>query len=173
MYRHGTGADQRVQYKQQDTITRPGSIGTHGEDPEFRENYPTSSPAETINNINDPWIDPSTGMYWNMSITKGAFDRLALSIDHEKYYMNMRWTYYTEEQKQWYFGKKVWIKNPANGKAVLAGILDNGPAADLQHPRVAGASPEAMKAIGAETDSNLEYCWATYQDIPYGYKLNF
>jgi len=173
LHRHGISPNENKQYNVQDTIW------THGEAPEFRVNYPTSSPALTTNNVNDPWIDPATGKYWNMSVGYGAFFKPAASTDHEKYYMNMRWLYtelplpQIEDEKKWYFGKRVWIKNPSTHKAILAGILDYGPADNLQHPRVAGASPEAMQAIGAHTDDSLQYCWATDQTIPYGYTIGF
>ena len=152
-----------IQYKIQDDIY------SHPTASEFFTDL-----GDQSRNINDPWIDPKTGKYWNMSITKGAFARTALNIDHEKYYMNMRWDYYAQtgiNHGQKYFGKKVWIKNPVNNKAILTGIEDWGPA--LITGRVAGASPEAMKAINAHINSSLEYCLASDQDIPYGTVITY
>lgn len=151
----------QVQYNEQDDIySHPTSFA------DFFRNLTT--PAETIYNINNPWIDPKTGKYWDMSITFGAFDKGAGEKDLEKYYMNMRWDY--GESKRWWFGKKIWIKNPATRKAIVAGILDYGPHETTGS--VAGASPEALKFIGASQGSNLEFCWAD-QDSAYGSVINY
>jgi len=154
----------QVQYNEQDGVdTHPTSF------PDFFQNLTT--PALTINNINNPWINPKDGKYWTMSIGFGAFDKAVKEKDHEKYYMNMRWDYYqfpdlnVYQEKDWFFGKKIWIKNPATGKAIIAGILDNGPAESTGS--VAGASPEVLKAIGAQHGSAVEFCWAD-QDSAYG-----
>jgi hypothetical protein len=152
-----------IQYNKQDDIY------SHPTSQEFFTELKGS--AMTINNINNPWIDPSTGKYWNMSVDYAAFGKPAKSIDHEKYYMNMRWDYSTFAEKDWHFGKKVWIKNPATKKAIIAGILEYGP--HVTTGRVAGASPEVLKMIGAKTDSELEYCWAIDQNLSYGTKLNY
>ncbi len=128
----------------------------------------------TVNNENNPWIDSTitnSDHYWNMSITFGAFWKPALNEDHERYYMNMRWDY--GGTKNWWFGKKIWLKNPSNNKAVVAGILEWGPSDDPELNRVAGASPEAMRAIGAKTNDNLEYCWVADQNITYGSVFNY
>jgi hypothetical protein len=160
--RHGG----QIQYNKQDDI----------------HSHPTTSQflidlGNQSSNINNPWIDPKTGKYWNMSIRYGAFAQPANSNDHEKFYVNMRWKYTDFDmperltEQKWYFGKKVWIKNSVTGKAVLSGILDYGP--HITTNKVAGASPEAMKAIGAKTNDSLEYCWASDQDIPYGKTLTY
>ena len=155
-----------IQYKEQDNIyTHPNAHDF------FTELF---GDAMTVNNNGNPWIDStitSTDHYWNMSITFGAFGRPALSEDHERYYMNMRWSY--GGTKDWWFGKKVWIKNPATNKAVATGILEWGPLDDPEINRVAGASPEAMRAIGAKTNDNLEYCWVSNQNVVYGSVVNY
>ena len=154
----------KIQYKEQDNIyTHPNAHDF------FTELFGDSM---TVNNNNNPWIDStitSADHYWNMSITFGAFDKPALSENHERYYMNMRWDY--GGTKNWWFGKKVWIKNPTTRKAVAAGILEWGPATTTG--RFAGASPEAMFAIGAITDNNLEYCWVADQNTSYGSIVNY
>ena len=159
----------QVQYNKQDDIY------THSTSfPDFFQNL--TGLELTVNNINNPWINPKDGKYWNMSITYAAFDIPAKERDHEKYYMNMRWGYNLfsipeiYKEKDWYFGKKVWIKNPATGKAVVAGILDWGPSETTGS--VAGASPEALKAIGAQQGSAVEFCWAE-QDLSYGSVINY
>ena len=146
----------QVQHNKQDDIyTHPTSF------PDFFKELTT--PAETIYNINNPWIDPKTGKYWNMSITFGAFNQGAKERDLERYYMNMRWIY--GQSKKWWLGKKIWIKNPATRKAIVTGVLDWGPLETTGS--VAGASPEALRAIGAQQDSIVEFCWAD-QDSSYG-----
>ena len=145
----------QVQFNKQDDIyTHPTSFA------DFFENLTT--PAQTINNINNPWIDPKTGKYWTMSISFGAFDQAVKEKEHERYYINMQWVY--GQSKRWWLGKKIWIKNPTTRKAVVTGILDWGP---VSGEGVAGASPEALKAIGASHDSIVEFCWAE-QEVAYG-----
>lgn len=103
----------------------------------------------------------------------GAFTRPATNNRSEQYYINMRWNYtnihsqpiYTTN-KDWYFEKKVVVTNPVNGKKVVCSILDYGPHPDTN--RVAGLSPEAMRALGAVTNSDLRYYWAADQSIPIG-----
>ena len=147
LYRHGDN----VQYNTQDDIY------SHSKNTASQFIYELHGYLLTEGNINDPWIDPKDGKYWNMSIGYGAFVQPAINTDHEKYYMNMRWSYTTQE-KPWYFGKKVWIKNQAGNKAVLAGILEFGPA--VSTGLGAGASPEALQAVGAKHGDTLEFCWA-------------
>ncbi len=154
----------KVQYNDQDNIyTHPNAHDF------FTELFGS---LMTVNNNNNPWIDStitSTDHYWDMSITFGAFVKPALNEDHERYYMNMRWSY--GGTKDWWFGKKVWIKNPVTNKAVVAGILEWGPATSTG--RFAGASPEAMYAIGANNDDNLQYCWVADQNVAYGSVVNY
>lgn len=157
----------QVQYNTQDNIyTHPTSF------PDFFYEVPDGDA-----NINNPWQDPKTGKYWNMSITYGAFNKQAVNEYHEKYYIAMRWKY-TDlpkpeiyEEQRWYFGKKVWIKNPNTRKAVVVGILDWGPAESTG--RVAGASLEALDAIGAEPGVFVEFCWAADQDVAYGAVVSY
>lgn len=93
------------------------------------------------------------------------------SVANERYYIAMRWNYtdlhdqpiYAE--KSWYYGKRVVITNPANGKKVVAAIIEYGPGILT---RVSGLSPEAMLAIGAVTDNTLSYAWAADQSTPLG-----
>lgn len=150
-----------VQYKKQDDIY------SHPTAAQFFQELKGAN--MTTLNVNNPWIDPLTGKYWNMSVWYGAFSKPAVNIDHEKYYMNMRWDYNGHGKK--FFGKKVWIKNPETGKAVLAGILEYGPS--ITTNRVAGASPEAMQAISVVTNDVMEYCLASDQNIPYGTVVNY
>ncbi len=127
-------------------------------------------------NINAPWKDPKTDKYWNMSVSYAAFNRKAKSKEHELYYMNMRWHYdqfsvpEIYDEQTWYFGKKVWIMNPHTKKAVVAGILDYGPTLG---EGAGGASPEVHKAIGTVHDDEVEFCWASDQDLPYGKVVNY
>ena len=158
----------QVQYNKQD------GIETH---PTSREYFAELiTPESTYLNVNNPWIDPETGKYWNMSIRFGAFNKSALSNDHEKYYMNMRWAYLDipipqrYEEVKWYFGKKVWIKNPATRKAVVGGILDYGPS---PNEGAGGASLETLRAIGAKHDDIVEFCWAVDQSAPYGSVVSY
>ncbi|MCX6789891.1 MAG: transglutaminase domain-containing protein [Candidatus Gribaldobacteria bacterium] len=152
--------DQEQFNKQDDIYTHPTSF------PDFFDNL--TGAAQTTNNINNPWIDPKTDKYWTMSITYAAFNKPAKENDHEKYYMNMRWVY--GSSKTWWFGKKIWIKNPITRKAIVAGILDYGPAENTG--RVAGASPEVFKAIGVNNDSVVEFCWAD-QEAAYGSVISY
>jgi hypothetical protein len=92
-------------------------------------------------------------------------------INDERYYINMRWNYcewYEEDGKtktrncdfslkNWHHRKRVIVINPANGKKIVASVIEAGPA--IWTGRVSGLSPEAMTALVAITDSNLEYHW--------------
>jgi len=66
----------------------------------------------------------------------------------------------------WHRGRKVLITNPANGKRLVASIIESGPA--IFTGRVSGLSPEAMFDLGAITDSDLEYGFLLDQSIPVG-----
>lgn len=66
----------------------------------------------------------------------------------------------------WHRGRKVLVTNPANGKRVVASIIESGPA--IFTNRVSGLSPEAMLELGAVTDTNLEYGFMIDQSIPVG-----
>jgi hypothetical protein len=72
----------------------------------------------------------------------------------------------TSRAKSWHRGKKVLITNPANGRRLVASIMESGPA--IFTNRVSGLSPEAMLALGVETDGNLEYGFMLDQSIPVG-----
>jgi len=72
----------------------------------------------------------------------------------------------TSQAKNWHRGRKVLVTNPANGKRIVASIMESGPA--IFTNRVSGLSPEAMFDLGAITDSNLEYGFLLDQSIPVG-----
>ncbi|MEY2986381.1 MAG: hypothetical protein RJB24_610 [Candidatus Parcubacteria bacterium] len=72
----------------------------------------------------------------------------------------------TNEAKNWHRGKKVLVTNPANGRRLVASIMESGPA--IFTNRVSGLSPEAMLALGVETDGNLEYGFMLDQSVPVG-----
>jgi hypothetical protein len=124
----------------------------------------------------------------------GAFGANAgynLPIEDERYYINMRWNYvtwyeapdgtcssvdghpdtcttgYNSALKNWHYRKKVIVTNPANGKRIVASIMESGPA--IWTNRVSGLSPEAMYVLGATTNNSLTYYWAANQSLPLGY----
>ena len=72
----------------------------------------------------------------------------------------------TFQAKEWHRGKRVLVTNPANGKRLVASIMESGPA--IFTGRVSGLSPEAMLELGAVTDTNLEYGFLIDQSIPVG-----
>lgn len=73
----------------------------------------------------------------------------------------------TNEAKNWHRGKKVLVTNPANGRRLVASIMESGPA--IFTGRVSGLSPEAMLALDTSTDKNdLEYGFLLDQSIPVG-----
>lgn len=72
----------------------------------------------------------------------------------------------TNQAKNWHRGRKVLVTNPSNGKKLVATIMESGPA--IFTNRVSGLSPEAMLALGVETDGNLEYGFMLDQSIPVG-----
>lgn len=72
----------------------------------------------------------------------------------------------TNEAKNWHRGKKVLVTNPSNGRRLVASIMESGPA--IFTDRVSGLSPEAMLALGVETDGNLEYGFMIDQSAPVG-----
>lgn len=124
----------------------------------------------------------------------GAFGRIDAGI--EQYYIAMRWNYcnWTESGsdpnfpgnigtictssnsgiKNWHYGKKVIVSNPANGKKIVVAVGEAGPAIWVTNARgvVSGLSPEATAYIvgskyGANGD-NLEYGWSVDQTLPLG-----
>lgn len=113
------------------------------------------------------------GMAWETSggCGYGAWGPTAPSVANERYYINMRWNYTNANgqtiltNKSWYYGKRVVITNPANGKKVVAAVIEYGPGVMT---RVAGLSPEAMYAIGATTNDSLKYYWAADQTMSLG-----
>lgn len=115
----------------------------------------------------------------------------SMPIADERYYITMRWSYvtwyeapdgtctslldghldtckkdYSSLRQSWHKQKRVIVTNPANGKKVVASVLEAGPS--IWTGRVAGVSPEAMYALGASTNDNLKYYWAVDQSIPLG-----
>ena len=67
----------------------------------------------------------------------------------------------------WHRGRKVLVTNPANGRRLVASIMESGPA--IFTGRVSGLSPEAMLALDTITDKNdLEYGFILDQSIPVG-----
>ena len=73
----------------------------------------------------------------------------------------------TSQAKAWHKGRKVLVTNPANGKKLVATIMESGPA--IFTNRVSGLSPEAMLALDTITDKNdLEYGFMLDQSIPVG-----
>jgi hypothetical protein len=72
----------------------------------------------------------------------------------------------SDQAKNWHRGKKVLVTNPANGRRLVAIIMDAGPA--MFTGRVSGLAPEAMLELGAVTDTNLEYGFLIDQSTPVG-----
>lgn len=72
----------------------------------------------------------------------------------------------TEEAMDWHKKKKVLVKNPENGKRIVATILEAGPA--MWTDRVSGLSPEAMDALGAGIDDTLTYGFLVDQSMEPG-----
>lgn len=73
----------------------------------------------------------------------------------------------TDIAKAWHKGKKVLVTNPANGRRLVASIIESGP--QIFTNRVSGLSPEAMLALDTATDKNdLEYGFLLDQSIPVG-----
>lgn len=73
----------------------------------------------------------------------------------------------TSQAKAWHKGRKVLVTNPANGKRLVAIIMESGP--QIFTNRVSGLSPEAMLALDTITDKNdLEYGFMLDQSIPVG-----
>jgi hypothetical protein len=113
------------------------------------------------------------GMAWEESGGSGygAWGKAA-PVEDERYYVNMRWNYTDMNgqpilaPKDWYYKKRVLVINPANGKRLVASIIEYGPAPWTG--RVSGLSPEAMLMLGAQTDDNLVYYWANTQDLAPG-----
>lgn len=67
----------------------------------------------------------------------------------------------------WHRGRRVLVTNPANGRRLVASIMESGPA--IFTGRVSGLSPEAMLALDTTTDKNdLEYGFMLDQSIPVG-----
>ena len=121
----------------------------------------------------------------------GSYANYNLPIEDERYYINMRWNY-TEwyeapdgtctsildgkldtctrntdsNKKAWHYRKRVLVINPANGKKLVASVLESGPA--IWTGRVSGLSPEGMYVLGAKTNDNLQYFWHTNQNAPVG-----
>jgi hypothetical protein len=124
----------------------------------------------------------------------GAFGKLDSNL--ERWYITMRWTYaewYEDAStpdsfgypttrwrnintslKNWHLGKKVIVSNPKNGRKIVVGVGESGPAIWVTNARgvVSGLSPEATDYIvGASYSTggdNLEYGWAVDQNLPYG-----
>jgi hypothetical protein len=121
----------------------------------------------------------------------GSYSNYNLPIEDERYYINMRWNY-TEwyeapdgtcsstldgkldtctrntnsSKKAWHYRKRVLVINPANGRKIVASIMESGPA--IWTGRVSGLSPEAMYSLGAVTNNNLEYHWYLNQNASLG-----
>ncbi len=68
--------------------------------------------------------------------------------------------------RNWHERKRVLVTNPANGKRVVAAIMDAGPAQFTD--RVSGLSSAAMYELGASVDTNLEYGFLIDQSISPG-----
>ena len=68
--------------------------------------------------------------------------------------------------RNWHERKRVLVTNPANGKRVVAAIMDAGPA--MFTDRVSGLSSAAMFELGASVDTNLEYGFLIDQNTPLG-----
>lgn len=72
----------------------------------------------------------------------------------------------TDQAKRWHKGKKVLVTNPANGRRLVASIIEAGPA--IHSGKVSGLSPEAMSFLGIDTGANLEYGFLIDQSTPVG-----
>lgn len=77
-----------------------------------------------------------------------------------------RSTDFNNTAKNWHRGRKVLVTNPANGKKLVATIMESGPA--IFTNRVSGLSPEAMLALGVVTNDTLQYGFMIDQSIPVG-----
>lgn len=133
----------------------------------------SQEPADTHYAVSGTPPAARNGMAWEESGGSGygAWGKAA-PIEDERYYVCMRWNYTNMNgqpvlaPKDWYYGKRVLVINPANGKRLVASIIEYGPAPWTG--RVSGLSPEAMLVLGAQTDDNLVYYWANDQAFPLG-----
>jgi N-acetylmuramoyl-L-alanine amidase len=79
---------------------------------------------------------------------------LARRLDPETNYLAMRWDYEVFPKDRLAGGEVALIRNPKNGKHVLAHPADWGPHVDTN--RVADVSPKVMAELGLETDDEVE-----------------
>lgn len=70
-----------------------------------------------------------------------------------------------EEGKRWWANKKILVKNPANGNAVIVRAVDIGPHENTGHD--IGLSPGAAQALGIEPGAEVEMVFAD-QKAPTG-----
>lgn len=141
-------------------------------------------------------------LLWNGVAGTGAFGRISPQI--ERWYITMRWNYAewfeappnqtcsgnamstppgrpqtctrnaSGSRKSWHLGKRVIVRNPANGRALVAAVGEAGPAIWVTREQgvVSGLSPEGTDyLVGAAYNSNgqvLEYAWSVDQSLPYG-----
>ncbi len=156
------------------TLNVPSTSGGIGREQHLCVNNPPESEAAHYSITMTP-LDCQNGMaYQSGGSYWGAFAKPADSSNgtipawrNEVYYCNMRWGYITYAEKECYFQRKVIITNKSNGKKVICAILDYGPAEWTG--LVAGASPEALKAIGATHRTDCTYYFLKDQDsLPVG-----
>lgn len=95
---------------------------------------------------------------------------LVRSLNPKSFYCAMRWDYRQkhmspEEGKRWWANKKLLVRNPANGRAVIVRAVDYGP-----HESTGldiAISPGAAEAIGVEMGDEVEIRFAD-QRAPLG-----
>ena len=180
-YRGWTGGSCAVGYgpycqiggaKTLDGIPLPANSGKVGREQHLCLTMSQELPA-THYAVSDTPAGAQNGMAWQESGGPGygAWGK-APPVEDERYYVCMRWNYTDLHSqpvlasKDWYYRKRVLVINPANGRKVIASIVEYGPAPWTG--RVSGLSPEAMLALGAVTDNNLIYYWALDQSFPPG-----
>ena len=155
-----------------DGIPLPANSGKVGREQHLSLTMSQEQPA-THYAVSGTPAGAQNGMAWQESAGPGygAWGK-APPVEDERYYICMRWNYTDLHgqpvlaSKDWYYRKRVLVTNPANGRKVIASIVEYGPAPWTG--RVSGLSPEAMLTLGAETDNNLIYYWALDQGLPPG-----
>ena len=155
-----------------DGVPLPANSGKVGREQHLSLTMSQEPPA-THYGVSGTPAGAQNGMAWQESGGSGygAWGK-APPVEDERYYVCMRWNYTDLHgqpilaSKDWYYLKRVLVINPANGKKVVASIIEYGPAPWTG--RVSGLSPEAMLTLGASTDDNLIYYWALDQNLPPG-----
>jgi hypothetical protein len=91
---------------------------------------------------------------------------LLRSIQKDVYYCAMRWSYSPNSITFWK-NRRLLVLNPTNQKAVIVRAIDWGPN-PVTTDRMLDLSPQALQALGADTDDNLLCAFAKPNDTTVG-----